>query len=45
MHHSQPLVLLDVGGQVTGMSLATTDALIMSLTNARREVAGRGAGG
>lgn len=33
------LVLLDVGGQITGMTVETTDALILSLTNARHEVA------
>lgn len=32
------LVLLDVGGEVTGMTSETTNALIQSLTNARDEI-------
>lgn len=34
------LVVLDVGGELTGMTVETTDALILSLTNARNELAG-----
>lgn len=35
---SRGLVLIDVGGEVTGMLPQTVDALIVSLTNAKREV-------
>lgn len=36
------LVVLDVGGELTGMTIETTDALIMSLTNARNDLMGNG---